>query len=78
MNTIKKLFNNTKQAEARRGAIAQQFGIRSNQNYKRISNGDVLSGCQVLDLLEIANPTQQAMVLMDISETADAVTVDSF
>lgn len=72
------ILSNKKQEKARRSIIAAQFDIKSGRNYGRISNGDVLSGRQVLDLLEIANPFQQSIILLDIYETTEEVTVTSF
>lgn len=45
--------------------------ISESKNYKRISNGDVLTGNQVLYLLEIAKPIMQAMILLDIWPTEE-------
>lgn len=48
--------------------------IDPSQNYKRISNGHVFTGRQVLNLLEVAPPEIQAVVLLDIWETDSPAT----
>lgn len=46
--------------------------IKPEKRYKRISNGDVFTGQQLRNLLEIANPTMQAIILLDAQETTEA------
>lgn len=45
------------------------FNINPKQNYERISSGHVHTGQQVINLLELASPTMQAIVLLGISAT---------
>jgi hypothetical protein len=52
-----------------------QYNINPNTNYKRFSNGDVLSAKQVTYLLELAKPAMQAIILLDIYPTDAEVTV---
>lgn len=48
--------------------------IKPEKNYKRISNGDVFTGQQLLNLLEIASPDMQAIILLDVHETEEEAT----
>lgn len=57
---------------------SQTWTVDPNKNYKRISNGDVLTGHQVSFLLEMANPVMRAIILLDIVETKESVTVVGF
>ncbi len=41
-------------------------GINPNKNYERISNGHVHTGQQIINLLELATPKMQAIILLDI------------
>ena len=54
------------------------FNIDPDQNYKRISNGDVLTGQQFLNLLEVAKQHElveiQAIILLDCMPTEDPAT----
>lgn len=45
--------------------------FKPDRNYKRISNGDVFTGQQLRNLLEIANPVMQAVILLDVQETEE-------
>lgn len=46
--------------------------IKLEKRYKRLSNGDVFTGQQVLNLLELApTPPMQAIILLDIQETEE-------
>ncbi len=46
--------------------------IKPDKNYKRISNGDVFTGQQLRNLLQLARPEMQAMILLDVQETQEA------
>jgi len=45
------------------------FNIDPKQNYERLSNGDVFTGWQVLNLLELSKPEMQAIILLDVVQT---------
>ena len=45
------------------------YNINPNRNYKRLSTGWVHTGKQIINLLELAKPELQAIVLLDIIET---------
>lgn len=50
--------------------MKHKFKIMPSRNYARLSHpGHVQTGQQILNLLELANPTVQAMLLLDIVET---------
>lgn len=53
--------------------MTDDYNIDPNANYKRLSNGHVFSGQQVLNLLKLANPTMQAVILLDIQKTTEPV-----
>jgi len=40
--------------------------IRPDKNYERIGTGDVFTGQQILNLLELAQPAMQAILLLSI------------
>ena len=48
--------------------------IKSEKRYKRISSGDVFTGQQSLNLLKLAHPIMQAVILLDIFETKEIAT----
>jgi hypothetical protein len=52
-----------------KGNKMQDYNIDPKKNYERISNRDVFTGQQILNLLGIAYPSTQAAILLDISET---------
>lgn len=43
--------------------------INPNQNYRRLSNGHIFTGKQILELLKLASPAVQALILLDIVPT---------
>ena len=45
------------------------FNINPDQNYQRLSNEDVFTGKQILNLLELAKPAMQAIILLSIVKT---------
>lgn len=47
--------------------------IKPNNHYRRLSNSDVFTGQQVLNLLELAEPVMQAIILLDIRETDEPI-----
>lgn len=49
------------------------FDVRPELHYKRLSNGEVLSGEQVILLLQMANPAMQAIILLDIHRTTEPI-----
>ena len=52
--------------------IDEEFpNVKPEKNYKRISNGDVFTGRQILNLLAISNLQMQAIILLDILETSE-------
>lgn len=54
--------------------MSDQFNIDPTKNYKRLSNGDVFTGQQVLSLLDIAGLDMQAVILLDIVPTDESPT----
>ena len=48
-----------------------QDNIDPNKNYERISNGDVFTGKQIINLLELSKDSSalKAIILLDIHET---------
>lgn len=51
------------------------FNIMPNRNYLRLSHpGHVQTGQQILNLLNLANPELQALILLDIRETNEPAT----
>lgn len=53
------------------------FNIDPEQNYKRISNGDVFTGQQMLNLIEVAesaSPEMLLIVLLDCMPTDELAT----
>jgi hypothetical protein len=54
----------------------KKYKVNESKNWKRMSNGDVFTGKQINNLLELSNPIMQAMILMDIMET-DEIPEDS-
>ena len=48
--------------------------IKLEKRYKRISSGDVFTGEQLHNLLELANPVMQAIILLDVFETKEVAT----
>ena len=40
-----------------------------NKNYERLSNGHVFTGKQLNKMCSIANPSMQAVILLDTKET---------
>lgn len=48
--------------------------IKPNNRYRRLSNSDVLTGQQILNLLELATPAMQAFILLSIQETDEPIT----
>ena len=45
------------------------FNIDPQKNYERLANGDVFTGQQILNLLDISEPEMQAVIMLDIFET---------
>jgi hypothetical protein len=50
------------------------FNIDPKKNYERLSNGDVFTGQQVLNLLGLSNPEMQAIILLDVVPTEKPAT----
>lgn len=48
--------------------------IKLNNRYRRLSNSDVFTGQQILNLLELAKPAMRAIILLDIQETDEPIT----
>jgi hypothetical protein len=46
-----------------------KFNINPSNNYERIDNSDVFTGQQLLNLLEIASPDMQAVILLGCMPT---------
>lgn len=55
--------------------MKEQHLVNPGKNYRRLSNGDVLSGKQVNELLALAKPATQAIILFDITETDEPVNI---
>lgn len=51
-----------------------KFNIDPTKNYQRIDNGDIFTGQQVLNLLDIASKTMQAIILLSIAVTDQPAT----
>ena len=53
-----------------------KFNIDPKKNYERLSNGDVFTGQQVLNLLELSGtkPMMQAIILLDVVATEKPAT----
>ena len=49
------------------------LNIKPEKHYMRYSGKDVFTGRQILNLLEIAEPVMQAIILLDIVETDEPV-----
>ena len=47
--------------------------IKPEKHYMRLSSRDVFTGQQILNLLELAKPVMQAIILLDILETDESV-----
>lgn len=47
--------------------------IKPNNHYRRLSNDNVFTGQQILNLLELAEPVMQAIILFDIKESDEPV-----
>lgn len=47
----------------------KQYNINPDKNYERIDNGDIFTGKQIVNLLEIASPAMQAIILLGITPT---------
>ena len=45
------------------------MNINENQNYKRLSNGDVFTGKQIKELMKLSSNAMQAVILLDIEPT---------
>ena len=45
------------------------MNINENQNYKRLSNGDVFTGKQIKELMKLSGKAMQAAILLDIEPT---------
>jgi len=45
------------------------FNINPQKNYERIANGDVFTGQQILNVLDISEPEMQTVILLDIFES---------
>lgn len=48
--------------------------IKLDKNYKRPSTGDVFTGQQLHNLLKLASPTLQAVILLSVEKTTEAAT----
>lgn len=56
--------------------MSNQYNIHPDKNYERISHpGHIQTGRQILNLLELANPVVQAMLLLDVFETDKPATI---
>ena len=54
--------------------MSDKWHVDTSANWVRFSNGEVLTGEQVNNLLDLANPTMQAIILLDITETDEPET----
>lgn len=53
--------------------ITEFPNIQPNNHYRRLSNADVFTGQQILNLLEVAESVMQAIILLDIQETDEPI-----
>lgn len=47
--------------------------IKSEKHYRSLSDDKIFSGKQILNLLELARPIMQAIILLDILETDEPI-----